>query len=241
VPAVGDAIAIYDGSTKIFGGKILKINETIINGADGLQYDIECVDHTNELDNLLVAKTYQNQTIQAIIADIITNYAPTFTTNNVSSNFVIGQIVFNQVPVSQCIKRLADIVKYDWYPDPDKDIHFFPKFTTLAPFNITDTSGNYVVKTLRRKIDGAQIANKVKVRGGEYNASTYTDIITVKGNDQKAFKLPYKFANLTIELDTGAGFVSKTVGVDFLDDFTTKDVLHNYNERTIRFNAALAR
>lgn len=239
-PAVGDNIEIYDGSTKIFGGKLLKISEGVLNGADGLEYDIDCVDHTYELDSLLVAKSYTNETIQDIIADIIASYAPTFTTANVVSTFEVGQIVFNQVSVSQCIKRLADIVKYDWYPDPNKDIHFFPKFTTAAPFNLTDTSGNYVVKTLKRKLDGTQIANKVKVRGGEYNAATYTDTLTVKGNDQKAFKLPYKFANLTVELDTGAGFVSKTVGIDFIDDFSTKDVLYNYNERTIKFNSALA-
>jgi hypothetical protein len=89
---------------------------------------------------------------------------------------------------------------------------------------------------LQLRVDGTQIANVVKIRGGEYNGATYTDKITVNGANSKSFKLPYKFANLTIKLN-GA---SKTIGIDFVDDFATKDVLYNYEERMIRFGSNLA-
>jgi hypothetical protein len=239
-PAVLDTVLIYDGSTKIFGGRVLRISEKFLNNAEGLIYNLECADYSFDLDSLLVSQSYSSMTVNAIISDILTNYASGFTSTNVNCSVSIDKVVFNQVPVSQCIKRLADIVKYDWYVDADKDIHFFSKYINLAPFDLTDISGNYIVDTLERKIDGTQIANQIKIRGGEYEASSYQDIITVNGNTQSSFKLPYKFSNLTINLDTGGGYVSKTVGVDFIDDFTTKDVLYNYNDQTIRFNSALA-
>ena len=240
-PAVNDDVVITDNGTKVFGGKILRVNRIIINAAEGLVYECECVDHTYAFDSELVSKAYENQTITQIIADIASSFTDgSFTTNNVTSSFTIDKIVFNQVYPSACLKRLADIVQYHWYIDPDKDIHFFPKLTESAPFDLTDSSNNYIQDSLRHDTAAEQVANLVKVRGGEYNGTTYTDIITVKGNDSKSFDLPYKFANLTIELDTGAGFVSQDVGVDFINDFTTDDVLYNYNERTIRFENALA-
>ncbi len=240
VPAVLDTVLVYDGSSKIFGGRIVRISEKFLNGADGIVYTVDCADYSFDLDSLLVSQSYSGMTVNAIIADILTNFATGFTGTNVDCPIVIGKVVFNQVAISQCLKRLADMVKFDWYVDPDKDLHFFSKYTNTAPFNLTDTSGNYIINSLERKIDGSQIANQVKVRGGEYEASSYQDIITVNGNTQATFKLPYKFSNLTVQLDTGAGYVSKTVGVDFINDFTTHDVLYNYNDQTIKFASALA-
>ncbi|PKM88304.1 hypothetical protein CVU83_01905 [Candidatus Falkowbacteria bacterium HGW-Falkowbacteria-2] len=179
-------------------------------------------------------------TIETIIDNLISSYAPGFTTNNVIGTFTIAKIVFNEMYLSDCLKKLAEIVKYDWYVDEEKDIHFFPKFTNTAPFNLTDSSGNYINETLNRTIDGTQIVNQVKVRGGESDGELYTDIITVKGANTKAFTLPYKFSGLTIAVDTGAGFVSKTVGQDFKDDPSTKDCLYNFNDKTVKFPAVLA-
>jgi len=240
VPAINDTVEITDdaGST-IFSGKIQTIDESV-ESVEGVKYSVKCVDHTDDLINTLFSASYSSDTVGNIIADIITNYMSGFTTVNVNCNVTIDKIVFNQVSVFKAIKRLADIVRFQWYVDENKDIHFFPKFTKTAPYNLTDTSGNYIYKSLRRKIDGSQIVNKVIVRGGEYDGSSYTDVITVKGNDSKSFKLPYKMANLTVELDTGAGYSSQTVGVDFIDDFTTKDVLYNFNDKTIRFQTALS-
>ncbi len=236
VPAVLDTVIVYDGNTKIFGGRIAQVTETFLNDADGLVYLIECVDFTIDLDSILVSQTYTNQGVNTIISDILATNAPGFTANNVATNFVIPKVVFNQVPVSQCIKRLADTIKYDWYVDPDKDVHFFAKYAKSAPYNLTDISGNYIVNTLERKVDGSQIANQVKVRGGEYQAATYSDSITVKGNATKSLNLPYKFVNLTVSKNG----TPQTIGIDYIDDFSAKQVLYNYNDKTIKFQNNLA-
>lgn len=236
VPEFNDDVEVWDGAVQIFGGKILIITENIKTGAGGIVYECSCVDHTYEMDKVLASKTYENETVAAIITDLLSSYAPTFNANNVDSTYVVTKIVFNQVSISSCIKKLAEMLRYDWYVDVDKSVHFFSKFSKSAPFNITDTSANYIFKTLERNVDGSQLVNRVKVRGGEYDGSTYTDSITVKGNVSKSFRLPYKMSNLTVKLNT----VSKTVGIDFIDDFTTKDVLFSYQDQTFRFENALA-
>ncbi len=238
-PEFDDDILVYDGDDVIFAGKILSIKQTPDSGVSQV-LDIDCVEHQAEFDRVLASGTYEDETVGNIIADLVSQFAPGFTTINVSSDFVIQKIVFNQVPLSTCLKRLCDIIGYDWYIDTDKDVHLIGALTETAPFDLTDTAGNYVYLSLVRNIDGSQLINTVKVRGGEYDAVSFTDVITVVGNDTKSFTLPYKFANLEIELDTGGGYVSKNVGIDNIDDFTTDDVLYNYNSQSIRFENNLA-
>ena len=241
-PEVTDEIEIYDGSTKIFGGQIISINEGVATGAGGLTYDIKCVDHTYAFDSQLVAKAYEGNTIKEIIDDIVSTFTDgSFTTTNVVSSYTIDKIVFNQVAPSACLKRLAKALNYYWYIDEDKDIHFFPILSESAPFDLEDDNGNMVYKSLKRAIDGSQLANSCIVRGGLYDeADTYTDYITVSGNDSSSFTLPFQMANLAIELDTGAGYVAQDVGVEFIDDYTTDDVLYDYQQASIRWENPLS-
>jgi len=237
-PSIGHDVEVYDDATKIFGGKIVSISESVMSGADGLVYEVACADHTYLFDAQLVLNSYENETIEDIIDDIATNYTDgSFTTNNVASTFVIDKIVFNGVTPSDCLKKLASILQYHWYIDPDKDIHFYPMLAETAPFDLEDDTGKFVYRSLTREIEGTQITNSVQVRGGLYDeASTYTDEITVSGNTSKSFNLPFKFANLAIEVNS----VAQTVGVDFVDTFASFDVLYNYQNQSIRFNGALS-
>lgn len=242
-PDINDEVEIFDGSDKIFGGKIINIQESVESGGGGLLFSIQCVDYSYDLDGVLVAETYESMTIEDIIDSIITDYAPAgFTTTNVECTFEISKVVFNQVPITTCLKRLADLVKYEWYIDPDKDIHFFAKESLNAPFDLTDDSGNYVYKSLLRTIDGTQVANQVKVRGGlATETNLYTDVITVSGNESLSVKLPFKFANLAVRLDTGGGYVAQTVGAMFLNTFDEGyDVLYSYQDDSIQWETALS-
>jgi hypothetical protein len=239
-PAYDDDVIIYDQDEKIFAGKVLFVTQEQVSGAGGKYLTVNCVDHIYELDKQLASRTYTNQTVAAIIANLVSSYAPGFTTNNVSSSFVIAKVVFNQLPVSVCIKRLAETVSYNWYVDEDKDVHFFASFSETAPFDLDDTSGNHIPDSLKRTTDGSEVVNRVKVRGGEYNGvDVYTDDITVVGNDTKTFLLPYRFGNLEVSINTGAGFISQNVGIDNIDTFVDNDVLFNFQEKTIRWETPL--
>lgn len=239
-PAIGDVVELIDDGTTVFGGEVINIQQSVESSVAGVYYSIRAVDYSRKLIDTVFTETYENDTIEDIIDDINTNYLSGFTVNNVVCNVSIDKIVFNQVSVFDAIRKLADLVAYHWYVDPNKDIHFFSKFTNSAPFSITDDNGKYIPKSLKYKVDGSEIVNHIIVRGGEYDANSQTDVITVSGNDSKSFILPQKMSNLQVELDTGAGYVAQAVGIEFIDDFTTKDVLYDYNQKSIRWNAALS-
>ncbi len=227
----------YDGtSTKLFGGFITSINEDL-SIVDGGIYQITCQDYTFKLAGILVAKSYTNKTGAEIINDIISEFAPEFDTVDVVCDSVINKIVFNQVNISDCLTRLSKIIGYEWYVGASKDIHFFKRFSLIAPVSLTDTNGSYIYKTLKRTIDGTQVANQVKVRGGMGTETTlFDDTITVNGSDTLALVLPYRFSDFKVYLNG----VEQNVGIDNIDDFTNFDVLYNYQDYSMRFENNLA-
>ncbi len=220
---------------KIFGGYVTEIEEDL-SQVEGGYVKIHCQDYTYGLSGVLVAKSYTGQTAKAIIEDLVSEFVPDFTTTNVVAPTTIAKIVFNQVSVADCLTRISKIIGYEWFVDSNKDIHFFQRFSLTAPFGLTDTGGNYIYKTLKRTIDGTQIANQVKVRGGMgTETSLFEDTITVKGDETLTFKLPYKFADLQVWVND----IEKTVGIDNIHDFTSHDVLYNYQLDSIRFENTL--
>lgn len=238
--AINDEVKIYDDTELVFGGYITYMNESI-GSPDTNFFSVQCIDYSYDLDGILIAASFIDKTGKEIIDELVADNASDFDTTNVVCDRLLGRIVFNQVSLADCISRLSKILGYEWYVDPDKKIYFFQRFSLVAPFDLTDTNGNYIYKTLQRTIDASQIANVVKVRGGTATETNlFEDIITVKGSSTRAFNLPYKFADLSVYLDTGGGYVEQEVGLDNIDTFDDKDVLYNYQQSSIRFENPLA-
>lgn len=233
-PEEEDEIIVKQDGVKIFAGFIVRVEETV--GLDMvLNYDCECRDHTHLLDRKLVAKTYTGQTILQIITDIKNNFSASgITVMNVQGTELVDVIIFNNENPSACLQKLADIYNKDWYIDYDKDIHFFSKETNVAPFSLSDNGDKYIFDTLKLTRDTTQIKNSVFVEGGEELSDTsFTEKFIADGT-QHTFSLAYKYAQYSLIV---AG-VGKTVGLDGIDDFTTKDALYNFQNFTLRFNPA---
>jgi len=176
-----------------------------------------------------------NWTVNNILTDLCSSFAPEFNATNAHCDFIVPKIVFNQVPILECIKKLASIVNFSFFIDYNKSIHFFNESDGFAPFSITD-AGGYEFDSLERTLDGSQLVNVVKVRGGEYDGALFTDKITASGSVTKTFTIAKKLSNLTVKLNG----VVKNVGIDNIDNFTTDDVLYNYNNQSIAFQNNLA-
>jgi len=238
VPNFRDVIKIYDGLDLIFSGIVIDVkseNETI--SSKGVMLEVKGADYGYLLEKRLIGKTYENQSIHDIIADMLSTNAPTgFNADNAQVGIEVDKVVFNQIPIATAIQRLADLLNYRWYVDENKSVHLFEKTQEKAPQDITDTSGNYIYKSLRRTASGSQLINRIKIRGGEYDGEIYTDSITVSGNATKSFNLPYKVSDLSVSLNG----VAQDVGVDNINDFTNYDVLYNYQNQSFRFETALA-
>jgi hypothetical protein len=230
VPALNDEVIVTRGATRIFAGVITTISDEM-TGTNSLIYSINAIDYTFFLNRKLVTERYTNQTIAYIIADIVTKYAPTFTVSGVLADIEVASIAFNRITVSECLRKLADLVNYNWYVDYYKDIHFFATSGEPAPFVIE--SGNYIRESLTITKDISQIRNRIIVQGGDIPSPART-VLHAGNGETTTFATQYKFATMpTVTVDG----VAQTVGIDYLNDDLSFDCMWNFNEKYVRFTA----
>ena len=234
VPAIGAEVVVTRDSVKLFGGVILRVEESI-EASTILTYDIECVDYSQYLKRRLVTKRYTNTTVAVIIADIVA----TFTADGITATAVVGtqsvtSFSFNRITVADALQKLADALSYVWYVDYDKNIHFFPKNAEIAPYGLTDTSQNYIYNSLTIVADLSQVRNSILVQGGDAVSAT-PRTQTFNGD---ASKVQFTLANKhDVRPTITVGMVAQTVGVEFLNDDALFQVMWNFNEKYIRFTA----
>lgn len=230
VPSLNDEIVVTRGAVRIFGGIITSLSNEL-EGSNIVNYTVTAVDYTFLLNRKLVVERYTDQTINYIISDLVAKYTTGFTIANVFAAITVKSIAFNRITVSECFRKLAELVNYNWYVDYSKDIHFFDANGELAPF--TATTGNYIFESLSVKKDITQLRNRVIVQGGEVPSASRT--VNHAGNGSTAtFATQYKFATRPT---VTVGAVPKTVGIDFLDDDALFECMWNFNQKYIRFTA----
>lgn len=230
-PAINaDVVMTIDG-TREFGGIITEIEEELV-GHQTLVYKVNCKDYAHQFDRLIVTERFEDISIQEVLSELIEKYAPSFTTTNIGAAAIIPDAVtFDGMTVSECFTQMARRYNYKWYVDYNKNVYFFEKNDLPAPFNLTDTSRNYIYDSLKFRTDFTQLRNRVRIKGGETESNVRTE--THSGTDTKEeFGLAYKYAGLPTVTVNG---VAQVVGVDGIDDDISFDCMWSYVEKYIRF------
>jgi hypothetical protein len=172
-------------------------------------------------------------TVNVAIDDTRLVKSDCFTMGSVEDADATTSIKYNYDQVSDAITQLAKIVGCDWYVDPDKVLHFFAPETEAAPFGLTDTSDNFFWNSLSFVQDLSTLKNQIIVRGGEYQGNS-SDFDQIADGTSLNYRSPYKIKNIAVTVDS----VSKTVGVDNLDDPADYDCLYNFQEKNLKFKTA---
>lgn len=229
-PTLGQEIVVTLDGSKVFGG-VITAAEQVADAFSVLIWRVEGQDYSRLLDRRLVAESYQNMTVNDIIADLATTYFPTgFTTTNVDCSIVISSVKFNYLTLSKVLEELADTVGYDWYVDYDKDVHFFSKLANSAPVDIEDDNGTVIYDSLIIRRDNSQVRNSIIVRGGEYLGDSFTGEWEGNGVDY-VVPLPYRFTDFRASLTGG----DLSIGVDYINDENDYHALYNFQEKVLKF------
>ena len=244
VPAIGDTIKLYDTSGLIFGGTVTEVEATI----EGLMltWQVTCTDWSYLFDGTLVKKNYAMEDPANIVKDIVTNFCSGkgFTTNHVQmGNFLVPSIKFNYQQPTKCLQSLAKLIGWDWYIDPNKDIHFFLGDVEsaigeggVAPITVDGTSGKIEWNSLDVDLNLQNMQNSVYVIGGNYT-KTFTalntpDTFLTDGITQFfTTSYPYNSTTITVTLDG----VAQSVGIANQTDPSTVQVIYNDAQRWIEF------
>lgn len=237
-PLVGQEVLVFYRETAIatptlrYAGYISEAPQEQF-AQDKFAYEIMCVDYTQELNKNLVVEVYENVTAGSIIKDILGTYAKTIGGFFVQDGPTINFIAFNYKYPMECIEELAELSGYDWYVDVERNVHFFVSTTTAAPFSLTETSASGEFSNLSISVNKEELQNTVTVRGGFEFSSLFTQEEVADGI-QDSFPLRYApFAPISVFVDSGSGYVSKTLGIDNIDT-TGVDFVYNGAEKVIK-------
>lgn len=220
-PEVGqEVIFLRDGVTRVFAGTIDDLTEEKMPGSDALRYTVACVDNNALADRRLVYDAYENQTLAAIVEDIVTEFlaGEGITTTYVQTGPVIERAVFNYVTAAQAFDDLAELTGFSWYIDYDKNLRFFSRETHAAPFALTDSSGNFRNLKVRRTME--RYRNRQYIRGGVDLTVERTE--TFKGDGEtRAFPLQFPIGKVPTALSINGGpqLTIGILGIDSGKDF----------------------
>ena len=228
-PALNAEIIVTLDGTRIFGGSILK-TESVMLAPPTIVYSVSCVDYSYQADRRQITERFIDTSMEDIIAALVDTYADAFTVANVSAPQMVARISFNRLTLSECLDKLARLSNYSWYIDYNKDIHFFARNSEPSPFNLTDTSNNYVVSSLRIKEDLSQLRNVVQVEGGEVPIAARSTLHAGDG-ERTEFPTHFKFSSLPVVTVNG---VTKTVGTEYLET-EGFDCYWSFQEKYVRF------
>lgn len=166
---IGDGIPIeiYDyNDNLIFSGFTIFPKRINPIHTDAIFYDIQCVDQQSLADRYLVAEAYENVTAGYIVNDLLTKYllVDGITAGTINDGVTLSVAKYTRRgTVSDTLDELSEICGYQWYIDYDKTLHFKPKTTTIAPFNISNTSP---ILNIDLRQDRTRYRNRQYFRGG---------------------------------------------------------------------------
>jgi hypothetical protein len=257
VPIIGDTIELFDPTGVIWAGTVTETEATI----EGLMltWQITCTDWGYLFNGILIKENYAamdpHDIVLAIVAIADPGGAKGFTTNHVQKgNFLVPSIKFNYQQPSKAMQSLANLIGWDWYIDPNKDIHFFLGDVDdgvgeggVAPIVVNDDGGSSGKDIEWNSIDVdvnlTNMQNSVFVIGGTYTktftAANTPDTFLTDGVRQ-FFSVSYAYESDTDAYDTTPMAVTldgvpQTIGIANQDDPSDFDVMYNDAQRWIQF------
>jgi hypothetical protein len=204
LPTVGQSVLIevQNGTGQPFvarfGGSISHVTQVKV-GPGAARWDIQCVDYTNLLAQILVNKTYVGWEVSDIVRDVVRQYAPQviIDANVMDTATILDHVSFAFVYPLAVVQQLAQIVTYEFYVDATLVLHFYPAGTTTqaSAESVTNTSQNYDNLSIEPQLD--QVRNRIFVQGG---AASSTPVIDQWDADGQTTVFPLAHDNVVATL-----------------------------------------
>lgn len=193
----------------------------------------------------VAAKSSSATTSYVSFDDLYATDSDAFTMDgvDVSDTLTIESATFVYKTASDVLKKLAALVAYDWQISADKDLSFFDSQLNTAPIELQDSNDTYVYESLELSSDISQLRNVVYIFGGDVSEdSTKTEVLDTQANGtNKIFQIGYRYkTTATTDYSLTVNSVSKTVGIDGVDDSSSFDAMYNPDEKTLEFTTAPA-
>ena len=231
VPHRGERITALFGNVRMWAGIVhdIEFSYTAQKRNDYVEIVVRGVDLSALADRITVNEVYQNKTAGEIIRHIISKYldADGITDGGVQDGPSLQKVVFARKAASDCFKEICRLTGYHWFVDQFSVMQFFPKFASLAPFEINQTTA--VFRDARVSKSLADYRNVQYAIGGQGITLPITEFF--EGDDiARTFPTAYPLAQLLGVTVNGA---AQTYGIRSVDDAGSKQWFWNANQQGI--------
>ncbi len=219
-----------DTSTKLFTGIVEDIK--FLGKGMNEKLTLKGRDYTARLmDSTVEPEVYNNVEISLIVKDIIDKYVNDITYNNVDvTTRTLDHITFNQVPVYDALRQLAEFANFYFYIDVNKDLNFKERDTVSSGVILNNTN---VTKSDFKETD-KELFNKVWVYGDRILTGIHEDFTTLgPASTGSEFGVSYRPHNTAVAVNGSVyqgGVFEMTVGAplsgtQYLVDFDGKNIV----------------
>lgn len=182
------------------------------------------------MDSNVEPSVYTNTEIGSIVRNIIYNNTTDIGSSRIGTTATtLKRIAFNQQPVYDAVKQLADLSAYNFYMDSDKNLVFEPAGSVAT--SIIFNSGNIVRMNFDKTREG--MANKIWVYGDRYLSQAPREVFISDGVGS-IHTLLYNPHNSEVRTSLSAGSILKgailgmqsiTSGIDYFVNYEDKQIV----------------
>ena len=236
-PQLGERVLVLFGNVRYWAGMVHDLDVTFVEGrADQVRVRANCVDLTAIADRLTVNEVYENTTGGAIIRHIISKYlaGDGISADGVQEGPTIQKAVFARKFASECFDQIRDLTGYHWTIDQYGVMQFFPKFASLAPFDISDANAVFLVDSCRVSRTLADFRNTQYATGGQGITDPITDFWEMDGIGRT---IPTGYPVVSLISVKVAG-LNGSIGIRGVDDAGSKEWLWNKDQNGVNQDPA---
>jgi len=136
LPTPGEVVEIVDSKDSnrlLFSGHATTISESYEGRPDQLAFQVNAVDYTAKLNRKLPIGAYVDVSATEVVRDLVTRFAPGFTTAHVQTGLITITISFDgSKDFTTCLSEVCAMARAKWKVDYVKDIHVFTALATIA-------------------------------------------------------------------------------------------------------------
>lgn len=206
--------------TIYWGGTVESISEADITVGETttIRFTYRCIDFSEFAGRLIITDETANETAGAWVRSLLTGplglsgyYG--VTEGDIDDGAYIDYMPWNYVTIELALDELAEISGFFWNIDKDKKLNFRSVDALAAPFAITGSNRPY--KQIQFSTVRGSYRNQVFVRAGTTNNEDNTVEVQLGDGNKRAFVVGAQIGDTpTVEVDTGGGYSTQTVGVD---------------------------
>jgi len=170
-----------DGSPPpiLFAGTVEEPAANLLPPGEVVDISLTAVDYNQLADRFLVAEVYENQTIEAITTDLVTQYLGDegVTIGFIEPGATITRKLFSYVTLAEALNWVSEQTGYAWEIDYSKVFRLRAPDTIAAPFDATGTT----VRTMAVRRPRGSYRNRQYIRGGKDLTDLRTEYFTGDG------------------------------------------------------------